>query len=140
MATLKEWIRKKALSFLGLGQYDGTPGDDRLTFINDEEHVMNTKIREYNIWYSGDSDELLNFYTRQNTIDYNYEPWYSRNKRSYFWSVSSTEEDIERTHSGQPRNIVDTLVAVIGKPDIQGGPNELGTDNIVNANIDKIIT
>ena len=140
MATLKEWIRKKALSFLGLGQYDGTPGDDRLTFINDEEHIMNTKIREYNIWYGGDSDEILNFYTRQNTIDYNYEPWYSRNKRSYFWSVSSTEEDIKRTHSGQPRNIVDTLVAVIGKPDIQGGPNELGADNIINTNIDKIIT
>ena len=140
MATLKEFIRKKALSFLGLGQYDGTPGDDRLTFINDEEHVLKTKIREYNIWYSGDSDELLNFYTRQNTIDYNYEPWYSRNKRSYFWSVSSTEEDVKRTHSGQPRNIVDTLVAVIGKPDIQGGANELGADNIINSNIDKIIT
>lgn len=140
MATLKEWIKKKALSFLGLGQYDGTPGDDRLTFINDDEHVLKTKIREYNIWYAGDGDELLNFYTRQNTIDYNYEPWYSRNKRSYFWSVSSTEEDIKRTHSGQPRNIVDTLVAVIGKPDIQGGANDLGVDNIVNENIDKIIT
>ena len=86
MATLREWIRKKALSFLGLSQYDGTPGDDRLTFINDEDHIMNTKIREYNIWYSGDSDELLNFYTRQNTIDYNYEPWYSRNNRdNSYW-------------------------------------------------------
>ena len=141
MATLREWIRKKALSFLGLSQYDGTPGDDRLTFINDEEHIQNTKIREYNIWYSGDSDELLNFYTRQNTIDYNYEPWYSRNKKSYFWSISSTEEDIKRTHSGQPRNIIDTLVAVIGKPDVQGGPTKIvGRNNTVNEAIDKIIT
>lgn len=141
MATLKEWIRKKALSFLGLSQYDGTPGDDRLTFINDEDHIQNTKIREYNIWYAGDSDELLNFYTRQNTIDYNYEPWYSRNKKAYFWSIASTEEDVKRTHSGQPRNIVDTLVAVIGKPDIQGGPTKImGRNNEVNEAIDEIIT
>lgn len=141
MATLKEWIRKKALSFLGFSHYDGTPGDDRLTFINDEEHIQKTKIREYNIWYAGDSDELLNFYTRQNTIDYNYEPWYSRNKRAYFWSIASTEEDVKRTHSGQPRNIVDTLVAVIGKPDVQGGPTKiLGRNNEVNEAIDEIIT
>lgn len=139
MTTLKEWIKKKALSFLGLSQYDGTPGDDRLTFINDEDHIQNSKIREYNMWYAGDSDELLNFYTRQNTIDYNYEPWYNRNKKSYFWSVASTENDIKRTHSGQPRNIVDTLVAVIGKPDIQGGPHEMGPENVINENIDAII-
>ena len=138
--TLKEWLRNKALSFLGLGRYEGTPGDDRLTFINDEDHAVKQKIREYNVWYSGDSDELLNFYTRQNTIDYNYEPWFARNKRSYFWSVTSTENDIKRTHSGQPRNIVDTFVAIMGKPDIQGGHAELGRDNPVNQNIDNIIT
>ena len=137
--TLKEWLRAKALSFLGLGKYEGTPGDDRLTFINDEDHAVKQKIREYNVWYSGDSDELLNFYTRQNTIDYNYEPWFARNKRSYFWSVTSTENDIKRSHSGQPRNIVDTIVAIMGKPDVQGGHAELGRDNPVNKNIDNII-
>ena len=135
---LKDWLRKKVLSFLGMSKYEGTPGDDRLTFVNDEDTIIKTKIRENNIWYGGDGDELLNFYTRQNTIDYNYEPWYDRNKRNYFWSVSSTEEDIKRTHSGQPRNIVDTLVAVIGKPDIQGGPEELGRENEINKNMDKL--
>ena len=137
--TLKEWLRAKALSFLGLGKYEGTPGDDRLTFINDEDHAVKQKIREYNVWYSGDSDELLNFYTRQNTIDYNYEPWFARNKRSYFWSVTSTENDIKRSHSGQPRNIVDTIVAIMGKPDVQGGHAELGRNNLVNQHIDNII-
>ena len=140
MATLKEWLRNKALSFLGLSQYEGTPGDDKLTFINDADSIVKMKVREYNIWYAGDGDELLNFYTRQNTIDYWYEPWYWRNKKSYFWAVGSTEEDIKRTHSGQPRNIVDTLVAVIGKPDIQAGSAEIGQNNEINSSVDKIIT
>lgn len=139
MATLKEWLRNKALSFLGLSQYEGTPGDDKLTFINDADSIVKMKVREYNIWYAGDGDELLNFYTRQNTIDYWYEPWYWRNKKSYFWAVGSTEEDIKRTHSGQPRNIVDTLVAVIGKPDIQAGSVEIGQNNEINNSIDKLI-
>lgn len=137
--TIKEWLQRKALSFLGLNKYSATPGDDRETFINDESATRRMKIREYNIWYAGDSDELLNFYTRQNTIEYNYEPWFYRNKRSYYWAVSSTEEDIKRTHSGQPRNIIDTLVAVIGKPDIKAGPAEMGRDNKVNDNIDHMI-
>lgn len=140
MATLKEWLRNKALSFLGLSQYEGTPGDDKLTFINDADSIVKMKVREYNIWYAGDGDELLNFYTRQNTIDYWYEPWYWRNKKSYFWAVGSTEEDIKRTHSGQPRNIVDTLVAVIGKPDVQAGSAEIGQNNEINSSVDKIIT
>ena len=139
MATLKEWLRNKALSFLGLSQYEGTPGDDKLTFVNDADAIVKTKLREYNIWYAGDGDELLNFYTRQNTIDYWYEPWYWRNKKSYFWAIGSTEDDIKRTHSGQPRNIVDTLVAVIGKPDIQAGFAEIGQNNEINSSIDKII-
>lgn len=138
--TLKEWFQKKVLAHLGLVKYEGTPGDDRLTFVNDEDTILKTKLREYNVWYGGDSDELLNFYTRENTIGYNYEPWYNRNKRSYFWSVSSTEEDIKRTHSGQPRNITDTLVAVVGKPDIQGGPASLDVENKINEHIDNIIT
>ena len=137
--TLKEWFQKKVLSFLGLVKYESTPGDDRLTFVNDEDTIIKTKLREYNAWYSGDSDELLNFYTRENTIGYNYEPWYDRNKRSYFWAISSTEEDIKRTHSGQARNIVDTLVAVVNKPDVQGGPASLKTDNKINDHIDHII-
>lgn len=138
--TLKEWFQKKVLAHLGLVKYEGTPGDDRLTFVNDEDTIIKTKLREYNVWYGGDGDELLNFYTRENTIGYNYEPWYNRNKRAYFWSVSSTEEDIKRTHSGQPRNIADTLVAVVGKPDIQGGPAALNIDNKINEHIDCIIT
>ena len=118
--SVKEYIRRKALGLLGLIESGIDPRDkaDRLTFVNDIDEVLKTKLKEYNVWYSGDSDELLNFYTRANSIDYNTDPLLNRNKKGYFWSVASTEGDIKRSHSGQPRNIVDTLVNIIGIPDI----------------------
>ena len=116
--TLLEKIRSKVLGMVGLAKDDKSE-EDRLTFINDSERITKARLREYNIWYYGDGDELLNFYTHQNITEYNVEPWYSRNKRNYFWSISSTENDIKRSHSGQPRNIVDTLVAIVKYPKIE---------------------
>ena len=118
--TVKEYVRRKALGLLGLidSSVDPRVREDRLTFVNDINEIQKDKLKEYNVWYAGDADELLNFYTRANTIDYNTDPIYNRNKKSYFWAVSSTENDIKRTHSGQPRNIVDTLVDIIGLPSI----------------------
>ena len=119
---LADYLSKKILSLAGgLSEYGGIEETDRLIFINDKRQIMESKLKEYDTWYQGDSDELLNFYTVQTNITYNYEPWYSRNKRGYFWSIASTENDIKRTHSGQPRNIVDTLVSLIGKPVINVG-------------------
>lgn len=115
--NIKEWRKRKILKKVGLVRTDSIEAEaDRLTFINDEEKLTRQRIREYNIWYGGDGDELLNFYTHQNTLEYNFEPWYSRNKREYFWAISSTEKGIKRTHSGQPRNIVDTLVNILKFP------------------------
>ena len=113
--TLKEFIRQKVLGIVGLSK-DTTPDKEKLTFINDADRLLKTKLKEYNVWYYGDGDELLNFYTRGNMLTFNTEPYYSRNKRNYFWSISSTEADIKRTHSGQPRNIVDTLVMITRYP------------------------
>jgi hypothetical protein len=121
--TIKEWLNKKVLSFLGMAGVDPNEGD-YTTFINDTDQIMKSKLQEYNVWYTGDSDELLNFYTRENIIEYNYEPYYTRNKRNYFWAISSTEGDIKRTHSGQPRNVVDTLVNIVGTPVAKGGVTE----------------
>ncbi|MCR4661732.1 MAG: hypothetical protein K5765_07035 [Clostridia bacterium] len=125
--TVKEYIRRKALGLLGLidSEIDPRVREDRLTFVNNINEVLKDKLKEYNVWYAGDADELLNFYTRANVIDYNTDPLYNRNKKSYFWAVSSTENDIKRSHSGQPRNIVDTLVDIIGLPQIFVGSAEL---------------
>lgn len=138
--TIKEFIRKKVLGLVKISQYENMPQEEeRLTFINDKEQITRSRIREYNVWYKGDSDELLNYYTKNNLINYNYEPWYSRNKRSYFWCISSTEGDIKRTHSGQMRNITDTLVCVVGTPDVKGGHPELKQTNIINETLEAIL-
>lgn len=130
--NFKEWMRKKILKTSGLAKTDSLQAEsERLTFINSVETITKQKLQEYNIWYGGDSDELLNFYTYQNTLEYNFEPWYSRNKRNYFWAISSTEGDIKRTHSGQPRNIIDTMVSIIRFPliDCEEAESEDGSFN-----------
>ena len=134
----KEWLRKKILSKVGLVKYESTPDDDRITFINDEARLTKQRVEEYNVWYWGDSDELLNYYTHQNTLEYNYEPWHSRNKQEYFWSISSTETGSKRTHSGQPRNIVDTLVNIIKFPKIAVG-SLIGEEDAANKNLSAIL-
>lgn len=137
--TIHEYIRQQVLKLVGLAESQTTRFDsERITFINDAEKIKRDRVEEYNVWYFGDSDELLNYYTRENTIDYNFEPYYTRNKRSYFWSISSTEGDIKRTHSGQPRNIVDTLVSILRYPAITANRFDY-TDDIVNTNLQKIL-
>lgn len=137
--TLKEIIRKKVLGIAGgLVSEEGSGAEERISLINDSERITRQKIQEYNVWYIGDGDELLNYYTNQTMFNYNYEPYYSRNKKGYFWSVSATENDIKRTHSGQARNIVDTLVGITRFPLIKVTEHG-GTKNKVNENLQKIL-
>ena len=58
--TVQEYVRQKALGMSGLIDYDIDPRKkaERLTFVNNINEVMQNKIKEYNVWYSGDSDEL----------------------------------------------------------------------------------
>ena len=134
---LADYLNKKITELAGgVSNYNGDQEEERLIFINNRREIMEEKLKEYDTWYQGDSDELLNFYTVQTNINYNYEPFYSRNKRGYFWSIASTEGDIKRTHSGQPRNIVDTMVSLIGKPQIKVGMEEnpiAMSDNILRS-------
>jgi len=130
-ATLnwRDWYKQKLFGTVGLPSTQENPNSPRYTFVNDYQSIRDIQLREYNIWYTGDSQELLNFYTEANAIEYNYEPYYQRNKQNYFWAVSSTEGDLKRTHSGQPRNVVDTLVNIVGLPKI----------NCTNPEVDKVL-
>lgn len=138
---ITEWLKRKVLNTLGMQKFETNPQElsERLTFVNDTEEMTKQRIREYCRWYEGDSDALLDFYTRSNAINFYYEPFYTRNKKNYFWSISSTEGDIKRVHSGQPRNIVDTITAIMGTPDVKGGNPELDEKNLVDKNLQKII-
>lgn len=132
--TVQEYIRKKALGILGLIEtpIDPRVREERLTFVNNINEDIENRLHEYNVWYTGDAEEILNYYSRAQVLDFNYDPIYTRNKKSYFWAVSATEQDIKRTHSGQPRNIVDTLVNIVGVPRIG-----VGTPNGELKDIDK---
>ena len=138
MPTIKEWFEKTALKWTGLVKTDLPADENRLTFVCNIDEITRNRIHEYNIWYEGSSDELLNFYTASNTITYNYEPWYDRNKKNYFWAINSTEGDIKRTHSGQPRNIVDTIVGIVDWPLIKGQAFGV-SDNAINNNLQYIL-
>ena len=129
--TILERMRARIRGVAGSVLKTKRPDDDRTTFINDNEKLGRMKLKEYDVWYDGDGDELLNFYTRENYIGFNYEPFYMRNKKNYFWAISSTEAQIKRTHSGQPRNIVDTLVNIMPFPLISAGENTKNLQAVV---------
>lgn len=130
---ISEHIKQIVLGFRKVKTPDRKPGSRRYTYINNMDNLRMQEIRENMIWYIGDSNELLNFYTNQQIYG-NYEnPIYNRNRQNYFWGLSSTECDIKRVHSGVPKAIIDTMVSVTGIPDITSEDKE------INERIDKII-
>ena len=129
---LGDVIRNRILKFLKLDKINN-PADERLTFISDQENIDIQNIKEAKTWYIGDSNELLNYYTDEQVFGDTREPIYNRNRRNYFWALSSQEADIKRVHSGVPNAIVTTLVNVIGQPTIKC------EDKGIQEVIDKII-
>ena len=108
---------KRILNRLRRGERLGdAPDSERLTFINDEEDLNRQALEEYRVWYRGDSNELLNYYTNTNLYGNVRNPIYNRNRKQYFWSIATSEAGIKRVHSGIPNAIVTTLVNAIGSP------------------------
>ena len=119
--TIKEYIRRKAFGLnSGTVETSISPNvrANETTFINDPNEIQRLQLEEYNVWYAGSSAQILNFYTRADFIDFNYDPIYNRNMRNLFWAQSASESDYKRTHSGQPRNMVDTLSGIVAVPHI----------------------
>lgn len=109
-----EAIRRRVLKFLGLEKLTSSPNSERLTFINNNDNIVSQQLKEYRVWYNGNSEELLNYYTNEDIFGMAREPIYNRNRKNYFWAISSEEGDIKRVHSGVPNAIVSTLVNAIG--------------------------
>ena len=102
---------------VGVEKLPENPKSMRLTFINNNEDIKLEEARCGKIWYIGDSNQLLNYYTeRRLTIVNN--PIFNRNIENYFWAKSTEETDIKRVHSGIARAIIDTISNVIGKPEV----------------------
>jgi len=116
--NISDYFATKAFTLLGLIDAKAPDEAEKMTFVNDIEDVVRQRDVEYRTWYASDSDELLNLYHYDNMITFKTEVYYWRNKRSYYWAVSSEEKTIKRTHSGFPRAIIDTIVYIIGLPTV----------------------
>ena len=116
--TLRDKLRQSILKFLKLDKLGENPNSDRFTFIGDPEDIIKRKLQEFKVWYYGNSDELLNFYTAMETYGNYKEPIYNRNKQNYFWGLSADECKVKRVHSGMPKAIIETLTNIVGMPNI----------------------
>ena len=111
-----DFFKTRVFKFLGLVK-TGDPNSKRLTYINDEEAIRLSNIEANRIWFLGDGDALLDWYTSQQTYGYAENPIHNRNKRQYFWGMS-VNEMVKRIHSGIPRAIIETISNIVGKPTI----------------------
>ena len=131
--TLGEWIKKKIIKFLGLEKLAENPNNDRLLFVNDTDDIKIEQLQANKIWYLGNGDDLLSFYTGEQVSGFNNNPIYNRNKRNYFWSKSSNECNIKRVHSGIPHAIIQTATNIVDMPKITLAQQDVW-DKIAKAN------
>lgn len=117
--NISDYLESKAFAVLGLLPALSPTEQEKMAFVNDFEDIVKNDIVEYCAWADGNSDELLRIYSYNAWIQYHTEPWYDRNRRSYFWSTSSKENGIKRSHSGFAKNMLDTIVAVCGTPTVR---------------------
>ena len=138
--TYQEFKRSKTLGIVGLleSPVSFETLADSLTFVNDKSKIQAERLRERNIRYQGEGDDLKNYYTRAGMIDYNTDPIYNNTKKAYFWVVSATESDTKRTHSVIPRAIIDTMVNLLGIPEIGVG-SETGPLHGLGEKLNKIL-
>ena len=117
-------IKKLIFGISPVEDLNESPNDKRFTFINDEEKLRIQQVRENMIWYVGDENELLNYYTNQEIYGNYDDPIYNRNRQKYFWGLSSVECNIKRVHSGVPRAMTDIIVSTVGIPDMSSNDKE----------------
>lgn len=113
---LTKYLEGIALGTLGLMKAPDNVEQEKLMLTNDLEGITRQRISEYDAWYEGNGDKLEDIYRVDNMTTFQEEPYYYKNKRAYFWSRASTEDEIKRTHSGFARDMIDTMVAICGAP------------------------
>lgn len=140
--NVTQYLEAMALSVLGLMDAPSPEFKEKELLVNDMNNVMRQRIVEYVTWVSGDSDALFNLYNVNNMIEFPTEPYYWKNRRSFYWARSATDDDVKRTHCGFARDMIDTSVLVCGDPviTVKEGQSIGGVDagqcldNILEAN------
>lgn len=127
---LGDLITRKILKRNKIQRLDANPNSERLTFIANDDNIKLDEIQANKVWFLGNGNELLNFYTERQAIGFAKNPIYNRNMRNYFWAQSAEECNIKRVHSGVPNMIVTTTTNVIGMPNIKAeGWDEIEKEN-----------
>ena len=132
--TVVEWIKQKIMKFLGMDKLPENPNNDRLLFVNDTENIKVNELQANKVWYLGNGDDILSFYTGENVSGFNNNPVYNRNKRNYFWSKSAQECNIKRVHSGIPHAIIQTATNIVDMPKITIEDKQEEWDKIAETN------
>ena len=110
--NLKSYILRK----LSITKLNTTPNNPRMVFLGSERNVLIFRALENKTWYYGNSDDLLAFFSGSLVSSFLTDPIYFRNKRGYYWSVSATEQQLKRVHSGVPNAICNTMSGIVGVP------------------------
>lgn len=119
--SVSAYLEELAYDLLGL-RPAMSPDEERSSiFINDIDNIVKRRIQEYRTWYTGDSDLFYAFYSEERMTEFPSEPYYWKNKQSYFWAEATREKNMKRTHSGFARAMIDTLVSVCGTPVAKAG-------------------
>lgn len=89
---------------------------------NMQSLILAIEQEENYLWYKGNPDYLMWFYTRgivENGFQNIFNQYLARNWASYYWTKSALEENIKRTHSGLPRQAIVFLDRALGDPIIK---------------------
>lgn len=95
--------------------------------------VLREKQEEYAIWYEADSNALLDYYINAGFTQAS-NPESFRNSRDYFWAIVGKEPEVKCSHSGVPKEIINTLVRILGKPKITISKTEAVDGNVKEIN------
>lgn len=137
--TLLEKVLNVITQMSGARKLNANPNGERYTYLGNPEIVKKQKIQEFKVWYYGDSNELLNYYTAMSTYGNCENPIYNRNRAQYFWGINP-QEIVKRVHSGIPYAIVSTMVSIIGSSIIESTENnELLQEIITKNNLHHIL-
>lgn len=79
--------------------------------------ILLDKQVERAVWFEGRGDLLLEYYKKSRAIKtMSYDE--NRNSRNYFWALAAREPELKCTHSGLPKELINTTVRVLGIPTI----------------------
>ena len=89
---------------------------------NMQSLILAIEQEENYLWYKGNPDYLMWFYTRgivENGFQNIFNQYIARNWVNYYWTKSALEDGIKRTHSGLPRQAIVFLDRALGDPIIK---------------------